>query len=89
MSNTLSLIISILSILGFVGGFAVALVKIFNKIAKRFEAVEEAAKYRKEESIILIKATLAICEGLIQLKCNGPVTKCRNTLQEYLIKRGE
>jgi hypothetical protein len=87
--ETVSIISGILGIFIAAGGFTLATVKMFNKIAKRFEQVEESAKYRKEESIILIKATLAICEGLIQLKCNGPVTTCRDALQEYLIKRGE
>jgi len=59
------------------------------KIIKRFENIEESSKHRKEENIVLIKATLAICDGLGQLGANGPVTKCKCDLQEYLIERGE
>jgi len=89
MVNIITLIGSILGIFITIGGLVIALVKMFNKIAKRFEQVEESSKFRKEENIVLIKATLAICDGLIQLKCNGPVTKCKLDLQEYLIQRGE
>lgn len=67
-----------------IGGFLFALYKIL----KRFEKVEEAAKCRKEESIILLKSTVAILDGLIQMNCNGPVTKAKVELQAYLFKRG-
>jgi hypothetical protein len=83
------MVISIFTAISMIGGLVVGIGKMFNKIAKRFETVEDASKYRKEENIVLIKATLAICEGLIQQGCNGPVTKCKYELQEYLIKRGE
>ena len=83
--ETLELIGGILGIVTVLGGFVFAIYKIM----RRFEAVEESGMYRKEENIVLIKATLAICEGLIQLHCNGPVTECKKELQEYLIKRGE
>lgn len=78
-----------LGIISILVGFLIALFKIISKLDKKFEYMGEALKYRKDENVILIKAVLAICEGLIQLKCNGPVTLCRNALQEYLIKRGE
>jgi succinate dehydrogenase/fumarate reductase cytochrome b subunit len=81
--------------IGIIGGFLGILVVVVGfilamyKIMRRFENIEESSKYRKEENIVLIKATLAICDGLIQLKCNGPVTECKKELQQYLIKRGE
>lgn len=76
---------SILGVVVTLAGFLFALFKII----KRFENIEESSKLRKEENIVLIKATLAICDGLGQLGANGPVTKCKSDLQEYLIERGE
>jgi Pyruvate/2-oxoacid:ferredoxin oxidoreductase gamma subunit len=68
-----------------IGGFLFALYKI----VKRFENLEEANKCRKEESVILIKSTFAMLDGLHQLGANGPVTQARENLQEYIIKRGD
>jgi hypothetical protein len=82
MKDWVAIVGGILGIAGVVGA-------LLRKLFKKFDRIEKSVDYRKEESIILIKATMAICDGLIQLKCNGPVTECRKTLQEYLIKRGE
>jgi uncharacterized ion transporter superfamily protein YfcC len=71
-----------------VGGI-LAILTVIGAIIRKLYRIEKSVEYRKEESIILIKATMAICDGLIQLKCNGPVTECRKDLNEYLIKRGE
>jgi hypothetical protein len=65
------------------------LILIVYKIIKRFEALEESGKLRKEESSVLIKSTFAMLDGLTQLGANGPVTKAKEELREYISKRGD
>ena len=83
--ETVSLLGGISGLAVVIGGFIVAIFKI----CRRFENVEEAAKYRKEESAILIRSQLAIMEGLKQQGCNGPVSAMRDELQDYICKRGD
>ena len=104
MVNSILTVGSVIGVLLTIGGLLLALYKIMrrfekvegvyteiksSKIIGRLENLEESATYRKEESALLIRSQLAIMEGLIQLKCNGPVTHCRDELQEYICKRGD
>jgi hypothetical protein len=85
MVQTIITIAAVISSLLVIGGIILG----FYKIIKRFEGLEESTKCRKEESGILLKSTVAILDGLIQMNCNGPVTLAKNELQEYLFKRGD
>lgn len=76
---------AIVTSLAAIGG----VILLFAKIIKRFESVEESNKCRKEESNILLESTDAILDGLIQMKCNGPVTTAKKKLADYLYNRGD
>jgi hypothetical protein len=84
MKDMLAVIVSISGLLTIVSGFFFTLYKIL----KKFDTVEESSKCRKEENVIIINSVFAICDGLTQLGANGPVTKAKESLQEYIIKRG-
>jgi len=81
----LTIIGGIIGIITFAGGFLLAIYKIMN----RFGNLEESNKCRKQENVILINAVFAICDGLTQIGANGPVTKMKDSLQEYIVKRGD
>lgn len=85
MAITVQIIGGILGILALLIGFLLAIYKMI----RRIECDEESIKQRKDENIILIKATLAICDGLTQLGANGAVKDCKAELQKYLIERSE
>jgi hypothetical protein len=53
-----------------------------HKIIKKIETIDKL----ESENVLLIKSTFAICDGLSQLGCNGPVTKAKEELQDYIIK---
>lgn len=58
---------------------AVLQVVIIRRQGKSEKAQEDARK-RTE---ILLEASEACLDGLLQLHCNGNVTKCHDRLQEY------
>jgi hypothetical protein len=60
--------------------------KAFKKIEAKIEKID-TVDYLKTENKMLVRTSFAICDGLIQLGANGPVTKCRDDLREYLIQR--
>lgn len=76
-------LVVVLGLLGTVGGFIVALYKLFS----RFEKMEKAVAHRKEDSEILLKTMLGVLEGMIEQGANGPCKKARDELIAYMAER--
>lgn len=90
--NIWTIILSIAAVCGGISGICVFLHKIYTvvkKFDKKIESVEtlkEQVQNRKEENVVIIKTLFAVTDGLTQLGANGPVTKARDELRDYVIK---
>ncbi len=65
---------------GIIGLIGVALNALILREQGRSKKMQEDARKRTE---ILLEASEACLDGLLQLHCNGNVTKCHDRLQEY------
>lgn len=82
VQDKIALITCIIAAISFASGIVIFLYKL----AFRFKQVEDSVKLLKHENVLLIKASFAICDGLHQKGCNGPVTKAREELEQYIIE---
>lgn len=55
-------------------------------LAYRFKKLERHADHRKEDTKIILSSLLACLDGLHQQGANGPVTKAKAELEQYIIK---
>lgn len=79
------ILLSISAIIGAITAISVFVRKLYT-IVKRFDKKLETVDNLKQENVLIIKSTFAICDGLHQLGCNGPVSKAKEELQDYIIK---
>lgn len=56
------------------------------KCVKRLDDMQRESAERKQESVLMIHGVLAALDGLTQLGANGPVTKAKEQLQNYIIE---
>ena len=63
------------------------LVGIENKIEYNHIEMDGKTQELKADILMLTKSTAAILDGLTQLKCNGPVTEARKSLNSYLMSK--
>lgn len=99
---TIGQILGAIAILSTIGGFFVAIIKMyktnfldkFDVINKRLDKLEEKSKQQdleikdsKEERLLLIKGQLACLKGLKEQGCNGPVTEAINNMENYLVNK--
>lgn len=63
------------------------LTSIENKIEYNHIEMDGKTQELKADILILTKSTAAILDGLTQLKCNGPVTEAKKTLNAYLMSK--
>lgn len=82
MVNTIILIAGVITAFTVIGKFLKNVYKSISKMEKNIETVGTV----KEEQFFIVKTLLAVCDGLGQLGANGPVTKAKEELQEYVIK---
>ncbi len=82
MVTTILTVAGILTAITAISAFLCKLYKAIKKIDKRIETVDGL----KEEHFFVVKTLLAVCDGLGQLGANGPVTKAKEELQEYVIR---
>ena len=69
--------------LGMIGGVAVGIVKFFRKLTHMDEKLDTIMS----EQRLLAKGNIAALNGLIQLKCNGEVTKALSDLEEHYFEQ--
>jgi hypothetical protein len=65
-----------------VGGFFITVYKLIKKIDRTITTVDEL----KQEQFYVVKSIFVIMDGLGQLGANGPVTKAKEELRDYIIK---
>lgn len=82
MINTIILIAGVITAVTVIGTFLKKVYKIISKMEKNIGTVSTV----KEEQFFIVKTLLAVCDGLGQLGANGPVTKAKEDLQDYIIK---
>ena len=82
-----TILTSALTILGIVWGIVLWVLKQ-NKNPKKIEDLQtqhnKDIKELKDERCVLSYAMLAALDGLMQLKCNGNVTKAHDRLEKHL-----
>jgi hypothetical protein len=68
------------------GAICAGVIKIF-KLAELISDMHKGFINQKEDNKILFKSQLACLDGLIQNEANGPVTKAKNNLEQYILER--
>ena len=82
-SETIVTAAAIITALLTIGGAAWAIIKWVLKQQKQDEDIAEI----KAEQYIIDRALFACLDGLIQLNCNGNVTKMHDELEEHLNRK--
>jgi hypothetical protein len=78
MTQTILAVAGVCTGLTVIGGFFYAI----HKFVKKIETIDSI----KKENVVIIKTLFAVTDGLHQLGCNGPVTKARDELRDYVIR---
>ena len=83
MTDKMLIVASVIAGIVTISGFLWKLFRILKNFDNRMVVIDSL----KGENKIIIKSLLATMQGLIQLNCNGPITKCKEELEAYLISK--